>query len=46
LNRAGIFLRIEWKDLFNEVEFKYRVLAALNLGAGAGASPLRRFRAG
>jgi very-short-patch-repair endonuclease len=23
------FLRIEWKDLFNEVEFKYRVLQAL-----------------
>jgi very-short-patch-repair endonuclease len=40
------FLRIEWKDLFNEVEFKYRVLAALNRGAGASPSPIRRFRAG
>jgi very-short-patch-repair endonuclease len=27
------FLRIEWKHLFNEVEFKYRVLRALNRGA-------------
>ncbi|ABK01996.1 hypothetical protein Arth_0597 [Arthrobacter sp. FB24] len=46
MEQGWTFLRIEWKDLFNEVEFKYRVLAALNLGAGAGASPLRRFRAG
>jgi very-short-patch-repair endonuclease len=40
------FLRIEWKDLFNEVEFKYRVLRALNRGAAADASPFRRSRAG
>ena len=36
------FLRIEWKHLFNEVEFKYRVLRALNRGAGADSSPFRR----
>ncbi len=40
------FLRIEWKDLFNEVEFKYRVLQALNRGAAADSSPVRRARAG
>lgn len=27
------FIRVEWKDLFNEVEFKYRVLRALERGA-------------
>lgn len=27
------FIRIEWKDLFNEAEFKYRVLQALERGA-------------
>jgi very-short-patch-repair endonuclease len=26
------FVRIEWKDLFNEVEFKYRIVRALNRG--------------
>lgn len=40
------FIRIEWKDLFNEVEFKYRVLRALNGGPGAIASPFRRPPAG
>jgi very-short-patch-repair endonuclease len=29
------FIRIEWKDLFNEVEFKHRVLRALRGGAQA-----------
>jgi len=40
------FIRIEWKQLFNEVEFKYRVLRALNDGAEADIPPFRRFRAG
>jgi len=40
------FVRIEWKHLFNEVEFKYRVLRALNRGAGADSSPFRRSAAG
>lgn len=44
--QGWIFLRIEWKHLFNEVEFKYRVLRALNRGAGADSSPFRRSAAG
>ncbi len=36
------FLRVEWKHLFNEVEFKYRVLRALNRGAGADSAPFQR----
>jgi very-short-patch-repair endonuclease len=32
MEQGWTFLRIEWKDLFNEVEFKYRVLQALGRG--------------
>ncbi|MDR6506196.1 type IV toxin-antitoxin system AbiEi family antitoxin domain-containing protein [Arthrobacter oryzae] len=32
MEQGWIFLRIEWKDLFNEAEFKYRVLRALARG--------------
>jgi very-short-patch-repair endonuclease len=32
MEQGWIFLRIEWKDLFNETEFKYRVLRALARG--------------
>lgn len=46
MEQGWTFLRIEWKDLFNEVEFKYRVLRALNDGAAANRPPFRRFRAG
>lgn len=34
MEQGWTFLRIEWKDLFNEVEFKYRVLRALSHGSG------------
>jgi very-short-patch-repair endonuclease len=33
MEQGWIFLRIEWKDLFNEAEFKYRVLQALGRGS-------------
>ncbi|MET3811311.1 type IV toxin-antitoxin system AbiEi family antitoxin domain-containing protein [Arthrobacter sp. UYEF3] len=46
MEQGWTFLRIEWKDLFNEVEFKYRVLRAFRNGAAADASPIRRFRVG
>jgi very-short-patch-repair endonuclease len=46
MEQGWTFLRIEWKHLFNEVEFKYRVLRALSRGAGADSPPIRRFRAG
>ena len=32
MEQGWTILRIEWKNLFNEVEFKYRVLRALNHG--------------
>jgi hypothetical protein len=32
MEEGWTFIRIEWKDLFNEAEFKYRVLRALNRG--------------
>ena len=35
MEQGWTFLRIEWKDLFNETEFKYRVLQALSRGATA-----------
>ena len=44
MEQGWTFIRVEWKDLFNEVEFKYRVLRALN--RGAGAAPFRRSAAG
>jgi very-short-patch-repair endonuclease len=46
MEQGWTFIRIEWRDLFNEVEFKYRVLRALSRGAAGAALPLRRFRAG
>lgn len=46
MEQGWTFLRIEWKDLFNEVEFKYRVLRALGNAGEGDANPLRRFRAG
>lgn len=46
MEQGWTFIRIEWKDLFNEVGFKYRVLRALNRGAGAGSVPFRRSAAG
>lgn len=46
MEQGWTFIRIEWRDLFNEVEFKYRVLRALSRGAAGDAPPLRRFRAG
>lgn len=46
MEQGWTFLRIEWKHLFNEVEFKYRVLRALNRGAGADSLPFRRPVAG
>lgn len=46
MEQGWTFLRIEWKDLFNEVEFKYRVLRALGKAREGAANPLRRFRAG
>ncbi|MFF1254128.1 type IV toxin-antitoxin system AbiEi family antitoxin domain-containing protein [Pseudarthrobacter sp. NPDC058329] len=36
MEEGWTFLRIEWKDLFNEAEFKYRVLRALAQGAEHG----------
>ena len=45
MEQGWTFIRIEWKDLFDEVAFKYRVLQALNRGAGADIPPLRRFPA-
>ena len=45
MEQGWTFIRIEWKDLFNEVEFKYRVLRALGRGPAADP-PFRRFRAG
>jgi hypothetical protein len=32
MEQGWTFIRIEWKDLFNEAEFKYRVLRALGRG--------------
>ena len=32
MEQGWTFIRIEWKDLFNETEFKYRVLRALGRG--------------
>lgn len=29
MEQGWTFLRVEWKDLFNEADFKYRVLQAL-----------------
>ena len=46
MEQGWTFIRIEWKDLFNEVAFKYRVLQALNRGAGADYPRFRRFPAG
>lgn len=34
MEQGWTFIRIEWKDLFNEAEFKYRVLRALGHGPG------------
>ncbi|WP_427134175.1 type IV toxin-antitoxin system AbiEi family antitoxin domain-containing protein [Pseudarthrobacter sp. S9] len=34
MEQGWTFIRIEWKDLFNEVDFKYRVLRALGRGSG------------
>jgi very-short-patch-repair endonuclease len=45
MEQGWTFLRVEWKHLFNEVEFKYRVLRALNRGAGSVSAPFRRFPA-
>lgn len=45
MEQGWTFIRFEWKDLFNEAEFKYRVLRALNRTAAAD-SPFRRFPAG
>lgn len=45
MDQGWTFVRIEWKDLFNEVEFKYRILRALAHGSGVDSPPLRRFRA-
>jgi predicted transcriptional regulator of viral defense system len=45
MEQGWTFIRVEWKDLFNETEFKYRVLQALNRGR-TERSPLRRFPAG
>ena len=45
MEQGWTFVRIEWKDLFNEVEFKYRILRALAHGSGVDSPPLRRFRA-
>lgn len=36
MEQGWVFIRLEWKDLFNEAEFKYRVLRALGSGAGGG----------
>jgi very-short-patch-repair endonuclease len=35
MEQGWIFVRIEWKDMFNEAEFKYRVLRALGRGPAA-----------
>jgi very-short-patch-repair endonuclease len=35
IEQGWIVVRIEWKDLFNEAEFKYRVLRALGRGPGS-----------
>jgi very-short-patch-repair endonuclease len=35
MEQGWIFLRVEWKDLFSEAEFKYRVLRALGRGPAA-----------
>lgn len=45
MEQGWTFIRIEWKDLFNEVEFKYRVLRALSRGTAANSPPFRRFAA-
>lgn len=45
MEQGWTFIRIEWKDLFNETEFKYRVLRALARDPTAGP-PFRRFPAG
>jgi very-short-patch-repair endonuclease len=44
MEQGWTFIRIEWKDLFNEAEFKYRVLRALGRGPAA-SPPFRRFPA-
>lgn len=36
MEEGWTFLRVEWKDLFNEAEFKYRVLRALAQGSEHG----------
>lgn len=46
MEQGWTFIRVEWRDLFNEVEFKYRVLRALSRGTAADSPPFRRFRAG
>ena len=46
MEQGWTFIRVEWKDLFNEFAFKYRVLRALNRGAGASSVPFRRSAAG
>ena len=36
MEEGWTFLRLEWKDLFNEADFKYRVLRSLAQGAERG----------
>ena len=47
MEEGWIFVRVEWKDLFREQEFKYRLLRALEQGSDAAQPPpFRRFPAG
>ncbi|MBT2536130.1 type IV toxin-antitoxin system AbiEi family antitoxin domain-containing protein [Arthrobacter sp. ISL-69] len=46
MEQGWTFLRIEWKDLFNEAEFKYRLLRALDQGGARQKAPFRRFPTG
>ncbi|MDP9693081.1 UNVERIFIED_ORG: hypothetical protein J2X79_000618 [Arthrobacter globiformis] len=46
MEQGWIFVRVEWKDLFREQEFKYRLLRALEVGSdGTQPAPFRRFPA-
>ncbi|UKA55007.1 type IV toxin-antitoxin system AbiEi family antitoxin domain-containing protein [Arthrobacter sp. FW305-BF8] len=47
MEQGWIFVRVEWKDLFREQEFKFRLLRALAQGSeGPQLGPFRRFPAG
>lgn len=47
MEQGWTFIRIEWKDLFQEREFKCRLLRALTQGSeGPQLGPFRRFPAG